>query len=408
MKHLILIILSAFFISSTNAQIDPELLRSGAKTSDSLLLNMDAVYNRPFVKVGKLPVALGGYVEANYQYLGENGISEGHQFQMRRLTLFISSSISKRIKFLTELEFEDGTKEINIEFASVDFEFAPLFNFRGGIVMNPIGAFNQNHDGPKWEFVDRPISATRLLPATWSNVGFGVYGKKYAKDWVYAYEVYLTNGFDERIIDNEENRTFLPATKTNPDRFEENFNGKMLLTSKIALRNKKIGEVGISYMGGAYNKFQDDGLALDSKRKVHVYALDFNTTLPFVKTFVNAEWAWVNVNLPDTYTEQFGRNQQGGFVDLVQPIIKRPMFGFENSVLNAALRLEYVDWNRGTFKSTGDNISDHFYSFVPAISWRPTSQTVLRLNYRYNWQRDLLGNPPSKIAGIQFGLSTYF
>ena len=408
MKYLIVIIISVCFFYSGFSQIDPELLRSGTKTSDSLKLNMDAVYDRPFVKVGKLPVALGGYVEANYQYLGENGISEGHQFQMRRLTLFVSSSISKRIKFLTEIEFEDGTKEINIEFASVDFEFAPLFNFRGGVVMNPIGAFNQNHDGPKWEFVDRPVSATQMLPATWSNVGFGIYGKKYAKDWVYAYEAYLTNGFDERIIENEQNRTFLPASKTNPDRFEESFNGSMLFTGKIGLRNKKIGEIGISYMGGVYNKFQEDGLVLDTKRKVHVFALDFNTVLPIVKTYVNTEWAWVKVNIPDTYTEQFGRNQQGGFVDLVQPILKRSMFGFEKAVLNAALRLEYVDWNRGTFDATGDNISDHFYSFVPAISWRPTSQTVLRLNYRYNWQRDLLGNPPSKIAGIQFGLSTYF
>jgi len=408
MKYLIVIIISVCFFYSGFSQIDPELLRSGTKTSDSLKLNMDAVYDRPFVKVGKLPVALGGYVEANYQYLGENGISEGHQFQMRRLTLFVSSSISKRIKFLTEIEFEDGTKEINIEFASVDFEFAPLFNLRGGVVMNPIGAFNQNHDGPKWEFVDRPVSATQMLPATWSNVGFGIYGKKYAKDWVYAYEAYLTNGFDERIIENEQNRTFLPASKTNPDRFEESFNGSMLFTGKIGLRNKKIGEIGISYMGGVYNKFQEDGLVLDTKRKVHVFALDFNTVLPIVKTYVNTEWAWVKVNIPDTYTEQFGRNQQGGFVDLVQPILKRSMFGFEKAVLNAALRLEYVDWNRGTFDATGDNISDHFYSFVPAISWRPTSQTVLRLNYRYNWQRDLLGNPPSKIAGIQFGLSTYF
>ena len=408
MKYLIVIIISVCFFYSGFSQIDPELLRSGTKTSDSLKLNMDAVYDRPFVKVGKLPVALGGYVEANYQYLGENGISEGHQFQMRRLTLFVSSSISKRIKFLTEIEFEDGTKEINIEFASVDFEFAPLFNLRGGVVMNPIGAFNQNHDGPKWEFVDRPVSATQMLPATWSNVGFGIYGKKYAKDWVYAYEAYLTNGFDERIIENEQNRTFLPASKTNPDRFEESFNGSMLFTGKIGLRNKKIGEIGISYMGGVYNKFQEDGLVLDTKRKVHVFALDFNTVLPIVKTYVNTEWAWVKVNIPDTYTEQFGRNQQGGFVDLVQPILKRSMFGFEKAVLNAALRLEYVDWNRGTFDATGDNISDHFYSFVPAISWRPTSQTVLRLNYRYNWQRDLLGNPPTKIAGIQFGLSTYF
>lgn len=408
MKKLSIILLSFYFCNSSSAQVDPELLRTPGSISDSLKLNMDAVYDRPFTKVGKLPVALGGYMEANYQYLGENGVTEGHQFQMRRLTLFVSSSISKRIKFLTEIEFEDGTKEINIEFASVDFEFAPLFNLRGGVVMNPIGAFNQNHDGPKWEFVDRPVSATQMLPATWSNVGFGVFGKKYAKDWVYAYEAYLTNGFDEQIIENSENRTFLPATKTNPDRFEENFNGNMLFTGKVALRNMKIGEVGISYMGGAYNKFEDDGLVLDKKRKVNVYALDFNTTLPVVKTKLNAEWAWVKVDLPKTYTEQFGRNQQGGFIDLVQPVLQRTMFGFEKATLNAALRLEYVDWNRGTFDATGDNISDHFYSFIPAISWRPNSQTVLRFNYRYNWQRDLLGNPPSKIAGFQFGLSTYF
>jgi len=347
-------------------------------------------------------------MEANYQYLSEDGVTEGHQFQMRRLTLFVSSSISKRIKFLTEIEFEDGTKEINIEFASVDFEFAPLLNFRGGIVMNPIGAFNQNHDGPKWEFVDRPVSATQMLPATWSNVGFGVYGKKFAKNWVYAYEAYLTNGFDEQIIENTENRTSLPAAKANKERFEESFNGSMLFTGKIALRNSKVGELGLSYMGGAYNKFEEDGLVLDKKRNVNVYAVDFNTKLSRINTFINGEWAWVNVDIPSTYTEQFGSKQQGGFLDIVQQVIKKPWFGFENSVLNAALRLEYVDWNKGKFKSTGDNISDNLYSLIPAISWRPTAQTVLRFNYRYNWQKDLLGNPPSKLAGFQFGLSTYF
>lgn len=408
MRKIILSILSVFISSVVVAQIDPALLRRTAKDTSGLLLNMDAVYNRPFLQLGKLPVALGGYAEANYQYLQEDGISEGHQFQMRRLTLFVSSSISKRIKFLSEIEFEDGTKEINIEFASVDFEFAPLLNMRGGVVMNPIGAFNQNHDGPKWEFVDRPISATQMLPATWSNVGFGVFGKRYTKDWVYAYEAYLTNGFDDKIIDNAENKTFLPASKENKDRFEESFNGSPLFTGKVAVRNRKIGELGLSYMGGIYNKYEDDGLELDKKRRVNVYAIDFSTTLPKLNTYINAEWAWVNVNIPETYTEQFGRKQQGGFIDFVQPVIKKPVFGFEKSVINAALRLEYVDWNKGKFKSTGDNISDDVFSIVPAISWRPTAQTVIRLNYRYNWQKDILGNPPAKLAGFQFGVSTYF
>jgi hypothetical protein len=408
MRTILVFILFLIASSATIAQIDPALLRRTAKDTSGMLLNMDAVYNRPFLQVGKLPVAVGGYAEANYQYLQEDGITEGHQFQMRRLTLFVSSSISKRIKFLSEIEFEDGTKEINIEFASVDFEFAPLLNMRGGVVMNPIGAFNQNHDGPKWEFVDRPISATQMLPATWSNVGFGLFGKKFTKDWVYAYEAYLTNGFDDKIIDNIENKTFLPASKENKDRFEESFNGSPLFTGKIALRNRKIGELGLSYMGGVYNKYEEDGLELDKKRRVNVYAIDFNTTLPKFNTYINTEWAWVDVDVPETYTEQFGRKQRGGFIDFVQPVFRKSVFGFEKSVVNAALRLEYVDWNKGRFKSTGDNIRDEVFSIVPAISWRPTAQTVIRLNYRYNWQRDILGNPPKKLAGFQFGVSTYF
>jgi hypothetical protein len=407
-KYLPFTCLLIFLNLGSFAQIDPSLLRRVPKDTTGMTINMDAVFNRPFLQVGKLPVSLGGYVEANYQYLSTDGISEGHQFQMRRLTLFIASTISKHIKFLTEIEFEDGAKEINIEFASVDFEFTPLFNVRGGIVMNPIGAFNQNHDGPKWEFIDRPISATQMLPATWSNIGFGIYGKKFTKDWVFGYEAYLTNGFDDKIISNTENKTFLPASKENPDRFEESFNGVPLFTGKVAVRNRRIGEIGLSYMGGVYNKFREEGLTLDKKRRVDVVAVDFNTVLPKIKTYINGEWAWVHVQLPENYSDQFGSRQAGGFIDIVQPIIKKPVFDWKDAVINLALRLEYADWNRDTFKSNGGKIYDHVSAIVPALSFRPTSLTVIRFNYRYQKQRDLLGNPPSRTDGFQFGFSTYF
>jgi hypothetical protein len=410
MKKTIPLILACFVacINNTAAQVDSALFKRTPTDTSQMLMNLDAVYNRPFLSVGKFPVSVGGYVEANWQHLGTDGVTEGHQFQMRRLTLFIASSVSKRIKFLSEIEFEDGTKEINIEFASIDLEFHPLLNVRGGIIMNPIGAFNQNHDGPKWEFIDRPLSATQLLPATWSNVGFGLYGKLYRNNWVYAYEAYLTNGFDDQIISNSENKTFLPASKLNPDRFEESFNGVPLITAKIAVRNRQLGELGLSYMGGVYNKFEEDGLVLDKKRRLDVVALDLNTIVPFTKTYINAEWAWVMVDVPKTYTQQFGKKQRGGFIDFVQPVVSRSIFGFEQSVINAVCRFEYVDWNVGTFNETGGTIRDDIISVVPGLSWRPSTQTVIRLNYRYNWQTDLLGNPAAKTAGFQFGFSSYF
>lgn len=397
-----------FYNSVLAAQADSSFLKRIAQDTGKTLLNMDAVYNRPFLQMGKIPVALGGYVESKVEYMKTDGITEGVNFQMQRMTLFVSSSIHRKIKFLSEIEFEEGTKEINIEFASLDMQFNPLFNLRSGILMNPIGAFNQNHDGPKWEFNDRPISATQLLPATFSNVGMGLWGKYAKKNWVFAYETYLTNGFDDQIINNTENKTFLPATKQNGDRFEVSFNGKPLFTGKIAIKNRKIGEIGLSTMQGIYNKFEDDGLILDKKRHIKVWAIDFNTTIPKLNTFINGEWAWVSVDVPETFTQQYGNQQKGGFIDIVQPILKRPIWGFENAVLNLACRFEFVDWNVGRFKETGDTISDSIWAIVPAISFRPSAQTVLRFNYRYHAQKDILGNPPALTGGFQFGVSSYF
>lgn len=410
MKQKIYSTLSLWIIAVAGilAQTDSTFFKRIQTDSSKNLLNLDAVYNRPFLQAGKTPVAVGGYVESKVEYLQTDGISEGYQFQMQRMTLFVSSSIHRKIKFLSEIEFEEGTKEINIEFASLDLQFNSLCNLRAGILMNPIGAFNQNHDGPKWEFNDRPFSATQLLPATFSNVGMGLWGKYAKRNWIFAYEAYLTNGFDDQIINNRENKTFLPASKSNPNRFEENNNGLPLFTGKIALRNRKIGEIGLSTMQGIYNKFEEDGLMLDEKRAVRVWALDFNTTLSQWNTFINAEWAWVAVNVPETYTQQFGNKQHGGFLDIVQPILKRKILGFDNAVLNLACRLEYVDWNIGKFKETGDKIGDTIWAVVPALSFRPSAQTVLRLNYRYHTQKDILGNPPALTGGFQFGVASYF
>lgn len=390
-----------------SSQTDSSFVKRKPQDTTRIALNMDAVYNRPFLQFGKIPVALGGYVEANSNYMVTDGITDGLSFQMRRLTLFVASSIGKRIKFLSEIEFEDGTKEINIEFAAVDLEFHPLLNLRGGVIMNPIGAFNQNHDGPKWEFVDRPISATTIIPATWSNVGFGLWGKYYRRKWVFAYEAYLTNGMDDKIINNSENRTWLPASKKNIDRFEENFSGVPLTTLKTAIRHRMIGELGISWAGGVYNKFQDDGLTLDRKRGVHLAAVDFNTTI-LNRTYVTGEFVWAFIDVPETFTQQYGTAQRGGYVDIVHPILNRSILGFEKAKLNIALRLEYADYNIGKFRETQENIYDDLYALAGGLSFRPYPQTVLRLNYRYHWQYDLLGNPPSRTAGFQFGFSSYF
>ena len=96
------------------------------------------------------------------------------------------------------------------------------------------------------------------------------------------------------------------------------------------------------------------------------------------------------------------------FIDIVGTIVQRQMFGWDKAKINLALRLEYVDYNQGKFKETGGNISDHIWAIAPGVAFRPVGTTVLRFNYRYQQQTDLLGNPPSNTGIIQFGFSTYF
>lgn len=389
------------------AQKDSIVKRIPADTMKTRM-NMDAIYNRPFLTAGKLPVAIGGYLEANTQYASTNGISDGFSFQMRRMTLFVSSTITKKIKFLSELEFEEGTKEINLEYCAMDMELHPLFNLRGGIIMNPIGGFNQNHDGPRWDFIDRPISATSIIPSTFSNVGMGFHGKYFSHNWILGYEFYLTNGFNNKIIDNDEGRTSLHAGKEDPDKFEESNSGLPLYTGKIALRNRNIGELGLSYMSGVYNKWKESGLIIDNKRSATVVAIDYNTSLFKNRLNITGEYCRAMVDVPSTFTQQYGSLQWGMYTDFIYTIIQRKMLGWEKAKINIGVRCEMVDYNVGNFHETGTNIGDDVWAIVPSLAFRPTGTTVIRFNYRYQQAHDLLNNNPDKTGIIQFGFSSYF
>ena len=95
-------------------------------------------------------------------------------------------------------------------------------------------------------------------------------------------------------------------------------------------------------------------------------------------------------------------------MDVVQPLVKKRILGVDGSTINAAVRVEYVDWNIASFNETGTAIHDEFLSISPGLSWRPGTQTVVRVNYRYNWETDLFGNRPSRTGGFLMGVSSYF
>ena len=59
-------------------------------------------------------------------------------------------------------------------------------------------------------------------------------------------------------------------------------------------------------MGGVYNKFEEDGLLLNKKYRVDVFAIDLNTVINATGTYINTEIAVINIETPATYSQQYG------------------------------------------------------------------------------------------------------
>lgn len=406
----VITLLALCFSASVFAQdelpVEKEKFIQRVTTDDSLKnTNQDAIYNRPFIGIGRSKTALGGYVEGNTNYFSEDGVSEGFSMELRRFNIFMYSAIGQRIKMLAELEFEHGIEEIKLETALIDFEFHPTINLRAGIILPQIGLFNANHDSPKWDFIDRPLVSTTIIPSTLSEVGFGLYGKFYPGNNTVTYDVYLTNGLQDGVILNDEGRTSISSGK-NEEMFGEDNNGVPMLNGRVAINNRKIGEFGFSYYGGVYNSFAIEGEVIDEKRSLRMVAFDFSTNIKKAK--IKGELVGAQIDVPDELDQFYGTQQWGGFVEVVYPLFDRKMLNFEESVISVAARFEYVDYNVGTFTSTNQKIGEDILAMVFGLSYSPRPGTLIKANYRRHLTSDILGNPPALLGGFQFGVATYF
>lgn len=400
----------------TNATL---LLRAGLLAGAALLFLLDAgglraqadttmaqdgLYNRPFIG-SVASTSLGGYVEGNTNYFVEDGVSEGFSSELRRFNVFLFSQLSQRIRFISELEFEHGTEEIALETALIDVQLNPGFVVRTGILLPPIGYLNQNHDSPRWEHIDRPLVTTGIVPSTLSEVGFGAHGKFPTGRFVLSYDAYVTNGIGANVVGNETGRTDIPSGKS-AEAFAEDNNGSPAFSARIAARRTDIGEVGLSWYGGHYNSFRLDGVEVDDRRWLRITAVDFGGTVGPAE--IRGEVAFASIDVPQTLGEIHGDSQWGGHLDVIVPLWEPAIRGYPDAVVAAGIRLEAVDFNRGTFQSTGLSIGDEVTAVVPTLSFRPTPGTVFRANYRYHWTTDFQGNEAARLAGFQFGFATYF
>lgn len=102
--------------------------------------------------------------------------SDPAQMDFHRMVWGLSFMFSDRISLHTEVDFEHGAKEIELEFAYLDFLITPIFNLRAGSMLMPVGPLNEYHEPTLFYSVERPYVQTYIIPTTWQEGGVGAFG----------------------------------------------------------------------------------------------------------------------------------------------------------------------------------------------------------------------------------------
>ena len=353
------------------------------------------VYDRPYL--GRLlgRTAIGGYGEAHARYERVDGATEEAGFVARRFNLFTATRVSDFVRIGAELEIEEGGEELKLEFAAIDLIVHPAFTLRGGMILSPLGRFNLAHDSPLNPFTDRPLVSTELLGVALSEPGLGALGTlPVGRAGRMTYEVYATNGFHDGVVLGSADGTRLPAGRGNL----EDSNASPALVGRLAWSPRAGHEVGVSGHHGAWNVFELEGVAVDERRNLSVGVVDIETGI--LGLGITGEAAVVGVDLPASLGRVAATRQAGAYLDVERVLVRGLPPTMPGSSLSAKLRLDVVDFDRDR---RGD--SEKRVSF--GLSFRPTADTMLKLDYVRGRQRDRF-NSPAETAALLFSIATYF
>ena len=134
-------------------------------------------------------LSLGGYGEWLYQRRSGPGNDEA---DMLRVVLYLGYRFDDHWVFNSEIEFEHAGEEVGVEFATLDYLWREQLNFRGGLMLIPMGFVNEMHEPPTFLTAKRSEVERRILPSTWRENGLGVFGNS----GPLSYRAYVVNGFD--------------------------------------------------------------------------------------------------------------------------------------------------------------------------------------------------------------------
>ena len=146
-------------------------------------------------------VTIGGYGEVVYQGFDstrDDGTPSNATDELDALrgVLYFGYKFNEKWVFNSEIEIEHSSTDqegsVSLEFSYIDYLWKPQVNVRAGLVLIPMGFLNELHEPPLFLGANRPSVERRIIPSTWRENGFGIFGDI----GPFTYRTYIVNGLE--------------------------------------------------------------------------------------------------------------------------------------------------------------------------------------------------------------------
>ena len=334
-------------------------------------------------------LSLGGYMEAVYRNRSFDSDNRSRDTaDALRTVLYVGYKFSDKFIFNTELEFEHagtgGGGSASVEFAALDYLMREELNFRGGLLLIPMGFVNEMHEPPFYYGTQRPEPERFIIPSTWRENGAGVFGQL---GETLSYRSYVVNGLEASGFSSSGLRG---GRQKGSRATAEDLAGVFRIDwdPTPGLR------IGGSYYYG--NSGQEERLDLGGSNvklpDVPTQIWELHTDYTRGPLRLRALWTQAYLGDARELNDAFGLQDAnrstwvaeqliGGYAELGYDLMQWLRPGAEQELI-PFFRFEYVDPQHDLPSGYLRDRSKPRRLFIPGIQWKPHPQIVLKLDYR--------------------------
>jgi hypothetical protein len=373
-------------------------------------------------------ITIGGYGDFQFRQSSISERADGggtSTFQSTRLVIGIAAVLAEKqnIVFNAELEYEFGSREIDVEQAFVEWKFRPQFAFRGGIFVPALGRFNTYHDSNLNLATIRPLINQFIVPTAYRDAGIGIRGRfKLPYKMKLSYEADIVNGMQGNNADGEAtpfSRLLGQSSAAEPGSIAfQDPNRKKAIVGRIGLSPIGGLEFGVSGYNGRFDNLGD------TPQSVTILFLDGSYHRGPLA--INGEYGRSNIvggiprkspappiidpNDPGSITAlaefvaQRSPGQDGFYIEGAYNFDFSPRFFAERfdpgGYIAPVLRYEAVRLDR-----TIPNFYLNRSRTTLGLNIAPSSTVIFKLNYLFNRTFGPVPNVPAAVGGALFGIS---